>query len=146
MRKARLFGDYKKTGSFELVTWHCFGQSGDGEESFPCAVVENEDGTVIVVDADRIQFVDPPEIIPTCPDDTPIDVNLLSLYHMGWRGIETAPKDGTIIEFLNVTNGLHDVGNWDRGKWATDCGCGEMTHWRLVSDNQGKRCKNEGPA
>lgn len=67
-----------------------------------------------------------------------------------WQPIETAPKDGTRIEFKNVDNGLIDVGHWEQwrdmspwerellpvwakdwdGEWCTDLGNGDMTHWR----------------
>jgi hypothetical protein len=53
-----------------------------------------------------------------------------------WQDIETAPKDGTRIEFKNIDNCLHDFGYWsaydDGGEWSTELGNGDMTHWRAM--------------
>ena len=46
-----------------------------------------------------------------------------------WKPIDTAPKDGTPIRFINSDNGLEDRGHWSRGEWTTDLGNGDMTHW-----------------
>lgn len=67
-----------------------------------------------------------------------------------WQPIETAPKDGSSLQFKNVDNGLTDAGHWDdyshrpdalkahwdeqmrkeEGEWSTEFGNGDMTHWR----------------
>jgi hypothetical protein len=67
-----------------------------------------------------------------------------------WFPIQTAPKDGTRIEFFNALTKETDVGRWkdysdrpewmrdnwtaelrrDLGEWDTDHGNGDMTHWR----------------
>lgn len=71
---------------------------------------------------------------------------------VGWQPIETAPKDGTRVEFQNTENGRRDVGYWESwshknadfrdllpdfakdwdGEWCTDFGEGDMTHWRPI--------------
>ena len=70
-----------------------------------------------------------------------------------WQPIETAPKDGTRIQFRNEENDLTDAGYWEdwgemedwqrellpehakdwTGEWCTDHGNGEMTHWAPIA-------------
>ena len=66
-----------------------------------------------------------------------------------WLPIETAPKDGTVIELLG-SNGKLDVGEWyefseyfdrsangfdedTKGEFSTEYGNGPHTHWRPLS-------------
>ena len=57
MRKAKYFATTEE--SHEIVTWHAWGQMGDENGSYPATIIEKEDGQVIVVEADRIQFCEP---------------------------------------------------------------------------------------
>jgi hypothetical protein len=63
-----------------------------------------------------------------------------------WQPIETAPKDGTVIELMNEHNGLTDIGHWCDystrgypslsgldGEWDQERGNGDMTHWRPLA-------------
>jgi hypothetical protein len=63
-----------------------------------------------------------------------------------WQPIETAPKDGTVIELMNEHNGLTDIGHWCDystrgypslseldGEWDQEQGNGDMTHWRPLA-------------
>lgn len=62
----------------------------------------------------------------------------------GWEPIETAPKDGTVVELMNDQNGLTDRGHWCDyikrgwsltgipGEWDQERGNGDMTHWRTA--------------
>lgn len=45
----------------------------------------------------------------------------------GWEPIETAPRDGTLVNLL--CEGGEDRGYWD-GEWSTDLGLGEPSGWR----------------
>ena len=73
----------------------------------------------------------------------------------GWRPIETAPHDGTVIELLGE-NGKLDIGEWHEwsehfdktaneiaegvtGEFSTEYGEGPHTHWRPCSLTQ--RCR-----
>ena len=70
---------------------------------------------------------------------------------MEWQPIETAPKDGTVIELLGE-NGKIDIGEWHEwsehfdktangigedvtGEFSTEYGEGPHTHWRTLPSN-----------
>ena len=70
---------------------------------------------------------------------------------MEWQPIETAPKDGTVIELLGE-NGKLDIGEWHEwsehfdkaangigedvtGEFSTEYGEGPHTHWRHLPSN-----------
>ena len=58
MRTAKYYATTEE--SFEIVTWHSWGQMGDQDGlSYPAAIIEKSDGEVIVTDADRIRFIEP---------------------------------------------------------------------------------------
>ena len=69
-----------------------------------------------------------------------------------WQPIETAPRDGTIVELLG-TNGKIDIGEWyefsdyfdrasngiaedETGDFSTEYGEGPFTHWRPLNKNK----------
>ena len=52
----------------------------------------------------------------------------------GWRPIETAPKDGTVIELGWLPNGEVEFAvrsKWKRGEWD---GHYTPTHWRPIAN------------
>ena len=60
-----------------------------------------------------------------------------------WKPIETAPKDGTTIQLMNIHNGMTDIGKWEDysswplkgeldGEWRQEYGNGDMTHWKSI--------------
>lgn len=56
----------------------------------------------------------------------------------GWHPIETAPRDGTMVELLGE-NGNLDTGKWHEwgdgtpGEFSTENGEGPHTHWRPLT-------------
>jgi len=83
--------------------------------------------------------------------DQPAPVGQVDRQVMGWQPIETAPRDGTMIELLGE-NGKFDIGEWyewsehfDKaangigddvtGEFSTEYGEGPHTHWRPLRHN-----------
>ena len=54
---------------------------------------------------------------------------------MDWQPIETAPRDGTIVDLLTVHGSIaHDEwwieDDWDEAFWSCDFDDKFITHWR----------------
>ncbi len=55
-RKAKYYRTTEE--AFEMVIWHAWGQLGGDAGQYPAAIIEMEDGSVEVCDADRLKFAD----------------------------------------------------------------------------------------
>lgn len=56
--KAKLFNNYRKETEVGIVTPHCFGSIGNYEEGLTFgALVEDEEGNLLEVSADRLQLL-----------------------------------------------------------------------------------------
>jgi hypothetical protein len=52
-----------------------------------------------------------------------------------WHPFETAPKDGTILQFEDAYGERMDVARWSQGEWTSVFGEmeeGVMVRWRLA--------------
>ena len=56
MRKATWYR-FKEEGV--PVIWHAWGMMSSEDGAYPAAIIEKEDGAVLVVEADQIQFTTP---------------------------------------------------------------------------------------